>query len=374
MYNEIITGNQRYRRYERGGFTMGKYKLMLVDDEPWALVGLQEIIDWEANGFTIVACCSCGTEALEQAGQLRPDAVVTDIRMPDLTGLQLIERLRNWQPQIECIVVSAYSDFELAREAIRLAAVYYVLKPLSAEEVEEAARLMRQNLDRQDHGIGQDGQQENTILQIDIANPVLPSIDGKGRSCYLLLADSLSKLPAQETKKGYWLLLQVEEYFGILTDRLPADLPDGCGVSIAFPDTSEAALMLQTATASLEGGFRFAQSEDYGKSQVSVADIQFYLYTHLDENISLGQLAKYFYITETYLCDIFKKQTGETIVSFLRRLRIYRSKKLLVASTLSLSEIAARCGYKDYSYFGKHFKADVGMSPDLYRKRGRQLL
>ena len=220
----------------------------------------------------------------------------------------------------------------------------------------------------------QDGQQENAILQIDTANPVFPSIDGKGRSCYLLLADSLSKLPAQETKKGYWLLLQVEEYFGILTDRLPADLPDGCGVSIAFPDTSEAALMLQTATASLEGGFRFAQPEDYGKSQVSVADIQFYLYTHLDENISLGQLAKYFYITETYLCDIFKKQTGETIVSFLRRLRIYRSKKLLVASTLSLSEIAARCGYKDYSYFGKHFKADVGMSPDLYRKRGRQLL
>ena len=49
---------------------MGKYKLMLVDDEPWALVGLQEIIDWEANGFTIVACCSCGTEALEQAGPI----------------------------------------------------------------------------------------------------------------------------------------------------------------------------------------------------------------------------------------------------------------------------------------------------------------
>lgn len=353
---------------------MGKYRLMLVDDEPWALVGLKEIIDWETAGFTITACCSCGKEALELAGQLRPDAVVTDIRMPDITGLQLIERLRAWQPQIECIVVSAYSDFELAREAIRLAAVYYVLKPLSAEEVQEAARLMRQNLDRQEGGAGWDRQQEEAILQIDKENPSFPSIDGKGHSCYLLLADSLSMLPVQENKKGCWILLQTGGCFGVLTDRLPASIPEGCGVSIAFPDTSQADQMLQTAAASLEGGFRFAKPEDYGKSQVSVADIQLYLYEHLEENISLGQLAKQFYITETYLCDIFKKQTGETIVSFLRKLRIHRSKKLLVSSTLSLSEIAARCGYKDYSYFGKHFKADVGMSPDLYRKKGRQLL
>ena len=56
-----------------------KYKLMLVDDEPWALTGIEEIIDWEAEGFTVVARCGCGRDGILAAQIHQPDAVVTDI-------------------------------------------------------------------------------------------------------------------------------------------------------------------------------------------------------------------------------------------------------------------------------------------------------
>ena len=89
----------------------GMYKIMLVDDEPLALLGMEEIIDWNAEGFTVVASCSSGTEALEQAENLSPDAVVTDIRIPDMTGIELLEKIRKIRPKTYFFVVRAYSYF-----------------------------------------------------------------------------------------------------------------------------------------------------------------------------------------------------------------------------------------------------------------------
>lgn len=181
---------------------MGRYKLMLVDDEQWALVGLEEILDWEAEGFTIVARCSCGKEALQKAKQFRPDAIITDIRMPDMTGLQLIEELRVSMPDIPCMVVSAYSDFDMAREAIRLDAVYYALKPFSKEEMGEAVSMMREKLRRN----GKSEKEELVPLVIEEEAPVFPLFEGKGRKCYLLLAEELGSLPEQERQEdcGSW--------------------------------------------------------------------------------------------------------------------------------------------------------------------------
>ncbi len=344
---------------------MGNYRVMLVDDEPWALIGMEEIINWEMQGFTVVSRCGCGKDALSQAILTHPDVIITDIRMPDMTGLQLIEKLRGEQPQIQCIVVSAYSDFEMAREAIRLATVYYLLKPFSAEEFHKAVELIKKKLN-----------QSLPTLEIDEMNPVFPEQEGKGRNCYLLLADSPLELPAKNnhgytptkagTDRDYWQPIRLGKRFGILTNTLPGKLSKGCGASKGFPDFSDADRMYRMAKASLNGAFRFANSR-LRESQISAAEIQLYLYEHLKEDISLGRLAHHFFITETYLCDLFKKQTGETVLGFLRRLRISRSKKLLKESRLSLSEIAELCGYGNYSYFGKHFKAETGMSPELYR-------
>ena len=91
----------------------------------------------------------------------------------------------------------------------------------------------------------------------------------------------------------------------------------------------------------------------------------------MPDEITLSSLAATFYLTETYLCDLFKRQVGESIMNFLRRIRLHYARRLLAQTNLTLREVASRCGYADYSYFGRQFKADAGMTPDLYRKEKR---
>lgn len=108
--------------HDEGGIKLQeKFKLILVDDEPWALIGLEEIIEWETMGFTVAARCECGQEALEAADRVQPDAIITDIRMPDMSGIELYQRLSESHPGIVGAVVSAYADFEIAREGPLLA-------------------------------------------------------------------------------------------------------------------------------------------------------------------------------------------------------------------------------------------------------------
>lgn len=268
---------------------MEKYKLILVDDEPWALIGLEEIIDWEEEGYTIVARCGSGTEALAAAAQFCPDAIVTDIRMPDMTGLQLIAKLRERMPQLQSVVVSAYSDFEVAREAIRLSAVYYAIKPFSAEEIREAASLMRKKIAE----ITKDQHMEAPILEFtenDLLAP--PSIV---QYChYLLLADTLLDLPSRPKLAKIWQRVRIGEYFGVITDCLPVPLEERVGLGFLPEGVQDADKFYRMAKASLEGGFRFAEWAESKRSQVQAADIQLYLYEQMKEDITLESLSQHF--------------------------------------------------------------------------------
>ncbi len=344
---------------------MENYRLMLVDDEPWALAGIEEIIDWASEGFSVVARCECGAEAIALAGRVYPDAVITDIRMPDMTGIQLLHRLRKNLPQIQCVVVSAYSDFEIAREAIRLSVVHYLLKPLVASDVREAAKMLRSKLET----IERPREQLSQVMTIDPEHPVFPgSPRGRGLSCYLILSETDFRMPAPGN--GAWCQpVQIGGQTGYLLDDYPEALPEGCGLSLPGVPESQGNWLLRTARASLLGGISFAQ--DTGRGQLSVAEIQLYLIENMHSEITLKGLADTFFVTETYLCDRFKKQTGESIMNFLRRIRMHHAQTLLMTSRLSLREVAFQCGYSDYSYFGRQFKAEVGITPDLFRKEKR---
>jgi len=344
-----------------------KYKLMLVDDEPWALTGMEEIIDWEAEGFTVVCRCSSGSEALRQAGLLHPDAVITDIRMPDISGIELIRRLKETPYPPFCVIVSAYSDFEVARQAIRLATVHYLLKPLSVSDVKEAAAMLRAKLEasRRPQYV------EQPVMQIDGEHPVFPTVPDKPSGYYLLLTHQSAPMVQKRDAARYWQPFHIGAMNGVVTDHIPDQLPAEIGVSMPMKNLENAVHMIRTATASLEGGFRYAAVPASAKTQLAAADVQLYLAEHMQDDITLAKLANHFYLTETYLCDIFKRQTDETILSFLRKIRMFRAKILLADSKLTLREISIRCGYSDYSYFGRHFKAEVGVTPDLYRKQQR---
>ena len=95
-------------------------KVMLVDDEPYILQGLQVLIDWESGGFEIAALCSNGKEALKYLKENHVDLVITDIRMPEMTGLELLETVKKEKiSDAEFVLLTGYDDFAYTQKAIR---------------------------------------------------------------------------------------------------------------------------------------------------------------------------------------------------------------------------------------------------------------
>jgi len=112
--------------------------VLLVDDETYVTESLALTLPWEEMGISCVFQAASGTEALSVMEEQDIDVLVTDIRMPGMTGLELIEAAGSRWPHIRHILLTGHSDFEYAKKAIQLQAVDYILKPVNDEELMES--------------------------------------------------------------------------------------------------------------------------------------------------------------------------------------------------------------------------------------------
>ncbi len=112
-------------------------KAIVIDDEIVMVNGLIRHVKWEKYGFERAIGCNRPTQALELIQKEPFDLIITDIRMPELSGLELIAKLREAVVKSEIVIISGYGEFEYAQEAIRLGGVKaYLLKPVKPEDVE----------------------------------------------------------------------------------------------------------------------------------------------------------------------------------------------------------------------------------------------
>lgn len=116
------------------------YKVLLVDDETIVLDGLKRRIHWESLNLEIVGTATDGLDAIRKIEQLKPDIVITDIIMPIMDGIKLIETIRELELPVKIIILSGHDEFSYAQKAIRLGAIEYQLKPVSSEEIESSLK------------------------------------------------------------------------------------------------------------------------------------------------------------------------------------------------------------------------------------------
>jgi YesN/AraC family two-component response regulator len=113
-------------------------KAILVDDEAIIREGILRMINWDGLGVEVIADCPNAYLALDVMRDAAPDILMTDVKMPGLDGLALIERALAINPRLECIVLSGYDEFDFARNAMRMGVREYLLKPCSQAEMESA--------------------------------------------------------------------------------------------------------------------------------------------------------------------------------------------------------------------------------------------
>lgn len=338
------------------------YTVMIVDDEIVALIGLKEIIYWEDYGFTVCSCCSSVQEALEKAENCRPDVIFTDIRMATSTGIELIAQIRNGKKlDPEFIIVSAYSDFEVARKAMTYGAAGYLLKPLSVCEVEEALIRLKGILDSKNG---------RHILSIDLNSP------GSIQTAVSTLQDRLlqhessavsfcisTALPETEVQPTFIINVQripVRFYLLSGSESFLKSLPLKYGFSSVQKAPSGLEEAIREALISHNGRFRYS-------SEPQIREIEYFIGANYNAKISLAQLAKHFCFSENYLCALFKKYTGHTILEFIRNVRLGNACRLLEQG-LSVQEVSNSVGFSDYSYFTQVFRQHIGQTPWSYRK------
>ncbi len=125
------------------------YKCVLADDEPLDLKGLQRLIDWNSLGIEVTAAAGSGFVALEFLRREKADILITDIKMPIMSGLELARQALELQPQIKLIFISGFEDFQFAQRAIELSAFGYLLKPVDEGELYVFLQKLRLQLDKE---------------------------------------------------------------------------------------------------------------------------------------------------------------------------------------------------------------------------------
>lgn len=132
--------------YEGGG-TM--YKIIIIDDEEKIAEGMAHLFPWEQMGFSVEAYFQSGRKAIEYLESHPVDVLVSDIEMPDISGLELCEHLLG--SSIRVVFISSYQNYEYFRSAIRYKVEDYLLKPIKFQELRECFRKIKEELDEENH-------------------------------------------------------------------------------------------------------------------------------------------------------------------------------------------------------------------------------
>ncbi len=125
------------------------YSVFAVDDEPIVLEGIRSKIDWEGSNFTFAGEATDGEIALSMIHEIKPDILVTDIKMPFMDGLQLAEAIKRTQPWIKIIILSGHDEFDYAKKAISIGIEDYLLKPFTPDELLASLKKIAAQIDKE---------------------------------------------------------------------------------------------------------------------------------------------------------------------------------------------------------------------------------
>lgn len=394
------------------------YKLMIVEDEMFVRVGLENIVNWADYQLELVPSASNGKEALQHYEQYHPNLIITDIKMPEMDGLQLISQIRKEDKTVKFIVLTCLEDYQTAKQALNLSVSHYCNK--SDLDIEELKRyvdelmqeIARENVEaKQTHSADsaeKDKRQWEDFLfckkDCDLTE-LLRQYEKNNHSYYLVLGqmkgfgdeqnygivqsvlrEILEKQQAGSclaaTKEYVVLLYSLEnrsleqqtEQISVYLRHLMLAMQNYFNIAVKFasspPFTDLREFTQQWENLSI--GSKQEAVLTLNEKQVSsekIFAVTQYVREHLAENITLASAAEFVHFSPGYLSTLFKQELNVSFSSFVLNLRIKKAKILLLQSDDTLYSIAEQTGFHDASYLVKVFKRVTGLTPNEFRQQ-----
>ena len=356
------------------------YKVFFAEDETAVRDMIIRSIDWAEQGLEFCGASGDGEEALPMILKIRPDILITDIKMPFMNGLELVRLARRELEGMSVIILSGYSDFDYMREAIHLGVTDYVLKPVTPVKLVQALGRAVRNLDEK-----RDLARSRRLVEDSDAakrgdsvlmGEELPMVDREAIRNFLNTAseDHVSDFVRETICGGSEKAISSYLAYDVLvtTAKVCRDMgleshqikEYAAGMERRSPDTDYAELIADMFCHVI----RMREGMSDSKTRLVYSARKF-----IEENLgcmelSLSMVAGHIGITPNYLSTLFSKETGETFSEYLNSVRIRRAAQLLKSSSDSINEIAVKTGYSDALYFSKVFRRLIGMSPREFRR------
>jgi two-component system response regulator YesN len=403
------------------------WRVILIDDEEYVRAELAALFPWKHYQFDLIGEAENAKAAMTLIAETKPDLAITDIRMPEMDGLELISWLGGHHPQLVVAVVSADNDFPYVREALRSGAADYLIK--SEATLETAGAFLERIggiLDRR-----QSIWRQPEKLTVSLARYYRLATESLWRDLLTGACDE-----AEITLRGRRLGIVLESlWFGLIFLHVAAvrqdnprtfrealaakvgaiwdwnwewDLIDfnrGDFLILAYqvavtpdlkaleklqaitgqlvqdcPETMTARVSVRVCSFhDLPGNFRevnvrYPQSpmaDGLSSVALTVRKALGYIQLNFTRDLSLGEVAGHVGVSKSYLSRVFPEYAGEHFNACLQRLRLERAKELLRFTDAHIYEIAPKVGFWNSRYFSKVFQNAEGLTPADYRRAYR---
>lgn len=371
------------------------FKLLVVDDDPNITDGITAIIQNHFPETFETTAAYDGYQALTYMTESYYHLVISDIRMPQLDGIHLLEIIHNDRLPTTVIMLSGFDDYMYIRSTLRLGAYDYLLKPVNIHNFVEIVSNLIPELKHSTKTLSVGNLCSLTDIQKSDHYFNLPPLDGIALTPQQIamhlerLQQHVLELNAPEvSNQVYYLfhhlseeLISKEDLKKLFSSFIYSLMQKNNSLIkiIAQYKLSEydlsAQIKSQPHLSQLEEKFiqilclYISQLETLQKNhdEYLVKKAQAYIDRHFSEQLMLADIAAQFRLHPNYFSFLFKKHLNVTVRDYILHLRIDRAKEMMYDPSLRLLDIALAVGYQDAAHFNRAFKNVVGVSPSQYR-------
>jgi two-component system response regulator YesN len=353
-----------------------KYKVVIIDDEPWTREVIKSLGQWEELGLEVVGEASDGEYGLELIQHLLPDIIITDVRMPHLTGFELVQLLREKGNDALVIIISGYDDYSYIRNALKLGVLDYLLKPVKQEELNNLLRQCTHILEQRGSSTKQNADYSYGFLETAWADNYYELLNN--------LNDSLSSSDVCIIQKKFHAIQQLVErdnqskgsmifiYYSFMSNLQQFVSSSGYSIgevfenrdtNFVFGNDSTLGQMLAFICSLYCDAVSMVHQLMKSRNRLDINKIKRYAEEHYAAGISLDMAAAQFYVSKEYLSKAFKVTVGKGFSEYVTELRMKRAKELILEYKVPIKDVGSLVGYVDQAHFYKTFKKFYGKTP-----------